>query len=272
MNRRARAIGRMAGTGGVTAAILSLGMAWVALGAVGGDGDIDGCYTPKTGVLRVVDDNVPCNKGELSLKWAKGAAQGPAGPSGAPGPTGPAGPSGAPGPAGPAGPSGAPGATGAPGPSGPAGPAGPAGAGAQTFEVIGDTDLGGSLGTFGDVSATFACTGANIFTGLVVGVQLTAAPGRYMDIFGTVESNSSVAGVGMLDVATASIPNLTNGVSITINVYDGPLVQNHAIAPRTLVSSIKLDGEFFGVAISADPPSAVCRAAGNVMVVAAPAS
>ena len=270
MNRRARAIGRMAGTGGVTAAILSLGMAWVTLAAVGGDGDIDGCYTQKTGALRVVDDNVPCAKGEVSLKWAKAAAPGPAGPSGAPGPTGPAGPSGAPGPAGPAGPSGAPGASGVPGPSGPAGPAGPAGAGARTFDVNGDANLGGPIGTFGDVTAAFACTLGGQ-SGLNASVQLTAAPGRYMDGFGTAVSNAGVTTISVTDSATANLPALS-GLSVTINVYDAALVQNHAIAPRTLVSSITLDGGFFGAAFPGDPPTVVCRGAGTVMVVAAPAS
>lgn len=264
MNRTLHAIGRMAGTGGVAAAILSVGMAWVALGAVGGDGNIDGCYLQKTGALRVVDDNVACAKGEVSLKWSIQGTQGPAGPSGAPGATGPAGPTGAPGPSGPAGPSGVPGASGAPGPTG---PAGPAGAGAQTFDVNGDADLGGPLGTFGEVSVTFACVSANTYGGVVENLHLTAAAGRYMDIVGVVSSSTGVTAVSVFGSATASISNLDSGLSVTVNVYDA-----QAPVGRKLVSSIKLDGEFLGAVVPTDPPSAVCRAAGHVLVAAVPSS
>lgn len=256
-----RGFGRIVGTGGVTAAVLSLTMAWVVLGAVGGDGDIDGCYSQKTGALRVVDDNALCVKGEVSLKWAK---QGPAGPSGAPGATGPAGPSGAPGPTGSAGASGVPGATGAPGPTG---PAGPAGAGAQAFDVNGDADLGGRLWTLGGVTATFTCASANTFGGLVESLQLTAGPGQYMDIVGAVYSSTGVTNVGMFDGGTATISNLSSGLSVTINVYD-----RQALTGRTLVGSIKLDGEFFGAVLPSTPPSAVCRAAGQVSEALAPSS
>ena len=60
MRQSLRALGRTTITGVIVAAVLSAGMAWVAVAAIGGDGDIDGCYVQKTGALRVVDDNAPC--------------------------------------------------------------------------------------------------------------------------------------------------------------------------------------------------------------------
>ena len=71
---------------------------------------INGCYTTKTGVLRVIDTATQqCSKGEVAISWNQ---------------VGPAGPQGIQGAAGAAGPEGPMGATGAAGPDGSQGPAG----------------------------------------------------------------------------------------------------------------------------------------------------
>jgi hypothetical protein len=114
------------------------------------DGRRDG--DPNDGLLlRLVDANQPCRRGEVRIQWnvlgpqgPQGAigpqglqgvqgAPGPQGPQGVPGVAGPIGPAGLQGPAGPAGstgaegPQGPAGSTGSTGPEGPQGPAGPTG-------------------------------------------------------------------------------------------------------------------------------------------------
>jgi collagen triple helix repeat protein len=109
-------------------ALVVAGVAYAAI--PDSSGVIHGCYSTKTGALRVIDSAAKCGSGEIALNWnqqgpkgATGAAgpQGPAGPAGPAGPQGPKGDTGAPGPAGP---QGAQGPQGNPGPAGPAGPQG----------------------------------------------------------------------------------------------------------------------------------------------------
>jgi hypothetical protein len=78
-------------------------------------GVIHGCYSTKSGALRVIDSTAKCANGELALNWSQ---KGPKGDPGAAGPQGPAGPAGAQGPQGTAGPKGDTGATGPQGPPG----------------------------------------------------------------------------------------------------------------------------------------------------------
>jgi large subunit ribosomal protein L7/L12 len=116
-----------------TIAALAVSSVGVAVAAIPGDGQINGCLSRVGGVLRVID----LDKGEKChatlerpIAWNQ---TGPAGAPGAPGPAGPAGAKGEQGPAGangeqgPAGPQGEPGAPGPKGETGPQGPQGPAG-------------------------------------------------------------------------------------------------------------------------------------------------
>jgi collagen triple helix repeat protein len=248
VNPGLRAVGRMTVAGVVATAVLSAGMAWVALAAIGSDGDIDGCYAQKTGALRVVDDNAPCAKGELSIKWAK---QGPPGPSGEPGPPGP---SGAPGP------SGIPGAKGDPGPTGPPGPAAVA---PQLIDVNGDATFAVSLGTIGGVAADATCSGDPF--SMTATLHLTAPADRWLDGTGATGSTTQ----GMKDVQFADVSSATVGgtavssTSLLIDVYDGRLLTG----PRALVESIRLDLEYVVAILPTDPPVAFCRVAGQALVV-----
>jgi hypothetical protein len=70
----------------------------------GRSGLIDGCYTAKTGALRVISAGKKCAKGQLALSWNQKGQSGPQGPAGAQGPPGQTGLQGPPGPSsGPAG-------------------------------------------------------------------------------------------------------------------------------------------------------------------------
>lgn len=123
--------------------VLALAGAGIAYGAIpDSSGVIHGCFSHKTGVLRVINPWAKCASGEVALNWnqqgPKGdigaaGARGAVGPQGAPGQTGAPGPRGAngapgsegdPGPAGEQGPKGDAGVAGGPGPKGDAGPAG----------------------------------------------------------------------------------------------------------------------------------------------------
>jgi len=127
-------------------AVIALVAAGIAYAAIpDSSGVIHGCYSAKTGALRVIDSSGKCANGENALNWnqqgpkgdvgatgpqgPKGdaGATGAQGPAGAAGATGPAGPAGAQGPQGSQGPQGDTGATGAQGSQGPAGPPGPSG-------------------------------------------------------------------------------------------------------------------------------------------------
>lgn len=69
----------------------------VALGVVGADGSINGCYKAENGQLRVIDATGACNRAELPISWNQTGPQGPAGPAGPAGPEGPKGDQGPPG-------------------------------------------------------------------------------------------------------------------------------------------------------------------------------
>ena len=107
-----------------TIAALAAGGVGVAVAAIPGGGQIDGCYSKVAGVLRVIDraKGETCNaKLETPIGWNQ------TGPAGAPGAAGPAGPAGAKGEQGPAGPQGERGTPGPQGDTGPQGPQGPKG-------------------------------------------------------------------------------------------------------------------------------------------------
>ena len=152
--RRSGRTGRI-GIGGFAGLVLALVLGTVALAAIpGAGGEFTGCYTPRIGVLRVID--VPagekCLKPEQQITWNQTGPQGPqgiAGPQGLQGPkgdkgdsTGVPGPKGDKGDPGPAGAQGLPGAIGLKGDTGAQGPAG--GPGPQ-----GDPGLKGDTGAQG---------------------------------------------------------------------------------------------------------------------------
>jgi len=85
--------------------LLLAGAAWASVGT-SGSAPIHGCYSKRSGVLRVA---ARCRHGEKAISWSK---TGPIGPAGARG-------KGATGPRGPSGPSGSVGAAGQPGGTGP---------------------------------------------------------------------------------------------------------------------------------------------------------
>lgn len=82
---------------GVVAAFLGVvvgsGVAAAAIPDAGGV--INGCYSTRSGALRVVEEGATCNKGELALQWNQRGQQGDPGPVGPIGPQGPAGRDGA---------------------------------------------------------------------------------------------------------------------------------------------------------------------------------
>jgi hypothetical protein len=119
---------RRLGVGSVIALILALLLGTVALAAIPGrGGTITGCYTPRLGVLRLIDMQAgqQCLHNEQQISWSQ---TGPQGPQGLPGPKGATGPQGLPGAIGPAGATGPQGligpkgdkgdSTGVPGPKG----------------------------------------------------------------------------------------------------------------------------------------------------------
>ena len=97
------------------AATLALVVAATGVGVAaipGRDGSIRGCYSKKTGVLRVIDTGKRCKRGEKLLTWnqrGSAGAPGSAGAAGAPGPAGETGAQGAQGEKGPQGDTGPPG-------------------------------------------------------------------------------------------------------------------------------------------------------------------
>lgn len=70
----------IAGVGGTAWAVATVAS------IVGSDGVIHGCYTERTGALRVVAPGTACDRGEQAIEWNQ------QGPQGATGPQGPAGP------------------------------------------------------------------------------------------------------------------------------------------------------------------------------------
>jgi len=139
--------------------VLALVLGTVALAAIpGAGGEFTGCYTPRIGVLRVIDVQAgeKCLKPEQQITWNQTGPQGPqgiAGPQGLQGPkgdkgdsTGVPGPKGDKGDPGPAGAQGLPGAiglkgdTGAQGPQGNPGPQGAAGISGYEIVVANSAD------------------------------------------------------------------------------------------------------------------------------------
>jgi len=108
---------------------LALVGAGIAYGAIpDSSGVIHGCYSSKTGALRVINSSTAkCASGELALNWNQKGPKGDTGAAGPRGYVGPQGPQGLKGEAGPKGDPGAAGAQGLKGDTGPAGAPGPSG-------------------------------------------------------------------------------------------------------------------------------------------------
>jgi len=131
--------GRFRNTGRRLALVAVLALVGAGIGYAAipdSSGVIHGCYSTKTGALRVIDSSAKCANAEIALNWNQqgpkgdpGATgpQGAVGPAGPKGDTGATGPQGAAGAQGPAGLKGDPGTTGAQGPKGDTGAAGPQG-------------------------------------------------------------------------------------------------------------------------------------------------
>lgn len=93
------------------------GGAYAAVSSAPASNVISGCYSKRTGLLRVLKAGQRCDKkAEVAISWNQKGIEGPPGPTGRPGPTGVA-------MGGATGPAGSPGATGATGTTGPAGTA-----------------------------------------------------------------------------------------------------------------------------------------------------
>lgn len=144
----------------ISAAVIGVGIiaasSSAATAAVVQNNTISGCYSTKSGALRVIDTAAHgCAKGETSISWNQTGPQGPAGEAGPHGDKGDAGSVGAPGPAG---------AMGLPGPEGPIGPPGPQGP-TGSLDGIGTntgTGTGGSSGescTLGEITLSAASVG-----------------------------------------------------------------------------------------------------------------
>ncbi len=155
MDRRptAIAVALLGALAGVTAVAAS--------SAAGEDERIEACRHVRTGLVRIVAEDVACRRVERRISWGVGGRDGEQGP---PGPAGPQGPAGEPGATGPEGPPGPPGALGEPGPAGPPGPAGgtgPAGPPGPTGPA------GTGLTSVADI-AGLGCTTAGGVSGVVV--------------------------------------------------------------------------------------------------------
>lgn len=153
--------------------------------AIGNQGEVKVkfCANLKTGESRVVLRNIPCQRGEHSIRINKKGPKGDQGPQGEPGPkgetgaTGPQGPAGGPigpiGPMGPRGPQGPAGPQGEPGPAGgPPGPQGPQGL--QGIQGIAGAD--GFIPTYGGFIDTSTQVITAINTAYGVLLEKTAVP------------------------------------------------------------------------------------------------
>ena len=119
---------------------------------------VTGCYTKKSGVLRVLKRGKRCKRGERKITLLKDGARGPRGSKGSPGKDGNTGPRGATGAAGQNGSTGQAGGTGPTGPPGATGPVGPS----NSFEAFNlgpvpitatDGDSANSLATVANIAA-----------------------------------------------------------------------------------------------------------------------
>lgn len=105
---------------------------------------IHGCYSKKSGALRIVSGPSDCNKRENPISWNQVGPQGPEGPQGDKGDTGETGPAGPQGLQGLQGEQGPPGSVGLPGPKGDTGETGMAGIDGLScwdLDADGDCDL-----------------------------------------------------------------------------------------------------------------------------------
>lgn len=179
--------------------IISAVALFVALGGIASaaipapDGAITGCYTKKTGALRVVKKASACSSKEAALKWNQNGREGPAGSAG---PAGSLGATGGPGPAGQAGPAGAKGERGEKGDKGDRGDEGQTGPAAAIVYITRVGDL-----IRGDFGAGFAGRAACAAGETATGGGFSAA----VDVSVT-DSRPSADGAGWQAFGTASAP------------------------------------------------------------------
>jgi hypothetical protein len=85
---------KLVAVGVVAAAAVAGGAAYAAIGDNGGV--INGCYTNRDGILRVIDPSTgaQCRAGETPISWSRQGPKGDTGPQGATGPRGATGPAG----------------------------------------------------------------------------------------------------------------------------------------------------------------------------------
>jgi type VI protein secretion system component Hcp len=156
-----------------TATVVGLGgTAWAvetASADSAADTTIHACVSRLGGLVRVVDADATCNRGETALSWNQTGPAGPQGPAGPAGPTGPAGPSG------PAGPTAT--VTATPDPSGDqsggagAGKGGVPSSGTITFAQLGDQSnavIAIDSAQFGLASDPHQTTGSPTFSDITV--------------------------------------------------------------------------------------------------------
>jgi len=162
MLRRLRFGGDSLLSGSIIAAAILLSASIVFAAIPSADGLINGCYSKKTGALRLVDGK-KCKKSERSVSWNKRGPQGPRGLQGAQGPRGAQGMPGSQGTQGPQGEQGIQGEQGLQGEQGGEGPQGPTGPGAEFCNNTddngnGQVDEGFALGGACDGNDTDLCT------------------------------------------------------------------------------------------------------------------
>jgi len=175
---------------------------------------IHGCYSKKSGTLRVAKAGKRCRKGERKIVWTKTGVRGLRGPRGAAGNSGangPAGPAGNPGPQGATGPKGATGPAGATGPPGPSDSLEAVNAGPVTITGT-DNASANSLATRADVPA-----GSYLLTARV---QLTGPATTAARIFCTA-SLGTKSGYAVADIGTSAGNVINDVVMMTFNASVG---------------------------------------------------
>lgn len=233
--------GRRMANAAVLAALVTVGTTVVVVAAVGDDGTIDGCYSQRTGALRLVGDGATCGKGELPIAWSKEGAVGPEGPEG---------PQGEPGPAG------EPGLQGEPG---------PAGAGAVILHGYNEDFQSMVLGTVGDIRVSGQCTGSTPFD--IGGRVLLQGPaGKTLRVTGSSANSTSVVTVNVAGGSTAQI-DFGFSTSLIVTTLPGALTD---LAPAEAVTRIDL--QVLGVVVALDPPTAACQLNGMGATVEVPAT
>lgn len=252
--------GRRMASAAVLAALVTVGTTVVVVAAVGGDGTIDGCYSQRTGALRVVDDGATCGKGELPIAWNKEGTVGPEGPVGPQGEPGEPGLQGDPGEPGEPGLQGEPGEPGAPGPQG---DVGPAGAGSVVLHGYNEDFQSMVLGTVGDITVSGQCTGSNPFN--IGGRALLEGPaGTTLRVTGSSANSTSVTTVNVTGGSTAQV-DFGFSTSLIVVTLPGALTD---LAPAEAVTQIDL--QVLGVVVALDPPVAACQLNGMGSAVEVP--